>query len=868
MPETVRTKDTDPELRLALGMRGGVSLAVWMGGACSEVDLLRRALDSRGDGTPAPGTDPTYRALLKAAGYGSVAVDVVAGASAGGLNSVLMGVCVVHDVRFDARIRDLWLRLGDLGRLAREGRSHPPASPLDGDRKFYVPLAETLRKLVPAPDPEHESPRLDAILTVTRFTPASRTRFQDLGPPIDEGRHQAWFRFQSRPPGAPDRHRAEEGTGFGSGAGDDEPLDRLAYAARATSSFPGAFEPASIGFAENSTPPHDTDPPVQPPVPRTHYGSYSDSRTPDATDPDRPLDRDFVIDGGVLDNIPVAWAVRSIAAAPADRKVDRWLLYLQPVPFERLEPATAERPGVLETIDRARDLKAGTERLADDLDEIERLNRETLRREGFRQVLEYALGQVPEGEDLTQFLSALYQRARRSAPTYRQRAGAMEAGRIRALWIDPLPVLGADPLSFRNVTPTPLEGRHAPLLDDLRNASYDLALSPVPEVPGEIDAGRVAGLLRELRSPQALARTVALLLETARELGEPALAIKKRLYVVRSTIELVIAEADRALAAAPRLLADDEKRDVVEMVRRSAWGRPDAQDQGWPDWSTHWDQLVGQARALAGVAPAGNSRAFISCLVAAARQQEQATEATAAVLAAVELLTGPLRADPLAETTNVRFHMVSARNRSRLVHDLAREDQRPNLGGASKLAGNQLSNFGAFLSAKWRLNDWIWGRLDAARSLVDLVAAQPLDGEAEERHAERLTALARELHLTVEEPEQIRDAVVELLHRRILAAELPVLALLPDDGPPRQDLDPPALGTGDDDLRGLLRELLVIGQETPQNLLRRIPGNLRRLPDFLRLLGAGGGSLIDSVRQRLEERAERLRRRLGDLLLF
>jgi hypothetical protein len=29
------------ELRLALGMRGGVSLAVWIGGAVAEIDRLR-----------------------------------------------------------------------------------------------------------------------------------------------------------------------------------------------------------------------------------------------------------------------------------------------------------------------------------------------------------------------------------------------------------------------------------------------------------------------------------------------------------------------------------------------------------------------------------------------------------------------------------------------------------------------------------------------------------------------------------------------------------------------------------------------------------------------------------------------------------
>jgi hypothetical protein len=848
-----------PELRLALGMRGGVSLAVWMGGACSEIDRLRRALDARGGG------DPVYAALLRANGYGSVAVDVIAGASAGGLNSVLMGVSVVHGVPFDARIRNLWLRLGDLGKLVRRGRSQPPASPLDGDRNFYAPLSETLKELVPAATPPVGSPRLDAILTCTRFTPASRTRFQDLGPPIVEGRNQAWFRFQNRPLDALDRHAPEEGTGFGSGSAGDGALDRLAYAARATSSFPGAFEPASIGFAPDSAPPDED---LEVPVPLTHYGAYSESRVPDPEERAASGDRDFVIDGGVLDNIPVAWAVRSIAAAPADRVVDRWLLYLQPIPFGRLEPATPQRPGVLETVDRAQELKAGTERLADDLDEIERLNTETLRREGFQQVLEYALGQLPQGQDPTEFMAALYYRAWKALPAYRRRSGALEAGRIRALWIDPLPVLGADPLSFTDVTHTPLDASHEPLLRRLREVRRDLVLREIPgagsDEPG--DAARVAGLLRELRSPQALARTVSLLLETARDLGEPALDIKEELYKVRSRIELVIAHADRALAAAPRQLPDDEVPDPDELVRRSAWGEVAPPEKGWPDRGEIWDALVAQARALAGVAGDVGDRAFIGCLVGAARNEQQPEVATAAVLAAVELLTGPLRSDPLAETTHVRFHMLSARNKSQLVWNLAREEQRPNLRSATKLAGNQLSNFGAFLSSRWRLNDWVWGRLDAARSLVDLATAPPSIPQTPQQQAERLTALREAFELPESyDLDQIRDDVVERLHRRILREELPVLALLRNDGPPDGDPDPDPLGPDDDDLRPALRKLLDVGAEEPQNL---IPRNLRRLPDFLRLLGAGGRSLGDSYRERLGERLGRIGRRLRDRLPF
>jgi hypothetical protein len=42
----------------------------------------------------------------------------------------------------------------------------------------------------------------------------------------------------------------------------------------------------------------------------------------------------------------------------------------------------------------------------------------------------------------------------------------------------------------------------------------------------------------------------------------------------------------------------------------------------------------------------------------------------------------------------------------------------------SKLAGNVLSNFGAFLKKEWRDNDWLWGQLDAVAPLVDVLVTQ------------------------------------------------------------------------------------------------------------------------------------------------
>jgi hypothetical protein len=521
---------------------------------------------------------------------------------------------------------------------------------------------------------------------------------------------------------------------------------------------------------------------------------------------------------------------------------------------------------MVDTIDRAKALQGGTERLADDLDALERLNGDTRGRQGLRQVLEYALGQVPSKDTRAEFMRALYERALASAEAYRERAGAMEAARIRALWIDPLPVFGADPLSFAGVTRDPLDAAQVPLLARLPRVREQLVLGEVPTGGARVE--QLAGLLRRLRSPQALARTVSVLLDAARALDEPGLPIKKALYEVRADIEFAVAHADRALAAAPRLRPVTTDAGLVDLARQTVWARG-RQGLGWPDHQDLWSRLVEQARALARVAEGMDERAFLGCLVGAAEDEENPERATEAVLAAVELLTGPLRSDPLAETTPVRFHMISARNQSRRVLELrptpslVRPEQ-PDpeddpLPVGDKLAGNQIKNFGAFLSARWRLNDWTWGRLDAARSLVDVATAPRAGTDPAEEEAQLLATLKRVFELSddLEHLDQVRDAIVWRLHDRILREELPVLDLL-TDGPPATDLDPEPLKP-DADLRPGVERLLAVGAEKPQDLLLR-PGNVGRLGDLLRLLGVGGFAFGGSYVQRLRGRVRRLMR--------
>jgi predicted acylesterase/phospholipase RssA len=117
------------EFRLAVAMRGGVSLAVWMGGASQEIEELRRAADA----PPGQPASEVYRALLGRAGYDRVVVDVLAGTSAGGLNAVLLSCALLYDMPFGARIRDLWLQVADILRLCRPANDHDPQSLLQGD---------------------------------------------------------------------------------------------------------------------------------------------------------------------------------------------------------------------------------------------------------------------------------------------------------------------------------------------------------------------------------------------------------------------------------------------------------------------------------------------------------------------------------------------------------------------------------------------------------------------------------------------------------------------------------------------------------------------------------------------------------------
>ncbi|MDR7421459.1 MAG: DUF3376 domain-containing protein [Armatimonadota bacterium] len=197
------------EIRLAVALYGGVSLAVYEAGVAHE---LYRAV--RGEG-----------AYGKALGDGRrVVVDVVAGTSAGGITGGMLAAALATGADLTA-LRRVWLDRGDLAALV-----HPPdgavPSLLDGDR-LRAAIAEALPAAGRAPLVDD----LVAYLTLTDLAGRPVWYLDSLDRPIlaTSGRDHVVF----------DRDALR------TAPGEDGRLARarLADAMRATAAFPGAFAP-------------------------------------------------------------------------------------------------------------------------------------------------------------------------------------------------------------------------------------------------------------------------------------------------------------------------------------------------------------------------------------------------------------------------------------------------------------------------------------------------------------------------------------------------------------------------------------------------------------------------------------------------
>lgn len=316
------------ELRIALAMNGGVSLAVWIGGVTREFGRL--LAEAR-----IPASEKRlYEALCTLMGYKPV-IDVIAGSSAGGVSGAYLALALsrYEGQALDgalAKLRDVWITDGDIEALLRSPLVAEAPSVLDGDGFYYNRLCQAFASL--ALPKMREEVALDLTLTATLLNGEPQNITDDFGASIPDLTHRAHFRFRAAP-------RQETDPGKNVNDFKRPAIDEmLAVAARSTSSFPGAFEPSFCPIWEDKG---DVKP--------IYHSSGRPFMNGVAYSPQGPLAQSrLLIDGGVLDNKPLDFAIQAIFEQHATGPARRVLAYVNPSPGEqRAADAKADAPSPL-----------------------------------------------------------------------------------------------------------------------------------------------------------------------------------------------------------------------------------------------------------------------------------------------------------------------------------------------------------------------------------------------------------------------------------------------------------------------------------------------------------------------------------------
>ncbi|HEX8445279.1 MAG TPA: patatin-like protein [Sphingomonas sp.] len=368
----------EKELRLALVCYGGISLAVYMHGITREIWHLARA--SRAFHEDAPGigaSEAVYHDLLAEieATTGTrlrVLVDIVAGASAGGINGIFLSQAIATGQSLDP-LTTLWLDTADIDRLM----TADPGPMVHISRLWAAPIARYAAARL-ATDDLDPAVRTEVLAKLTRFVqarwfapPFSGPGFTALlldaldamaatgdgrpllppGQPLDlfvtvtdfRG-HPERLTLHSPPEIVETEHRLT--LAFSNRSEDrriGEPPD-LAFAARATASFPGAFPPFSVGELDAVLRAR-----VQPWPGRADFLARALPRSAAIGQ----VDAAVLIDGSVLNNAPFRPAIDALRNRPAAREIDRRFVYIDPKPNIRsvhVGGGRTETPGFFQTI--------------------------------------------------------------------------------------------------------------------------------------------------------------------------------------------------------------------------------------------------------------------------------------------------------------------------------------------------------------------------------------------------------------------------------------------------------------------------------------------------------------------------------------
>ncbi|HKU72317.1 MAG TPA: patatin-like protein [Pyrinomonadaceae bacterium] len=430
--------DFDQEVRFAVVMYGGSSLAIYINGVAQELLRLVRATAPEFTETPngrrahladeeLRGSERVYRRLGRlisrqglldetnpdAGKSGSIrtrfVVDILTGTSAGGINAVYLAKALANDQDMD-ELHKLWVEEGDIGKLLNDKGSYTglgfiledkdyPGEPwsLLNSRRMHLRLLEALRQMEATREekqgqpkcPTGESPlvdELDLFVTATDMEGlVLKLRLADKV--ASEYRHRNVFRFRYRGKRASgtdlDRVRSAGSSELNELGPENNAF--LAFAARATSAHQAAFSPVKFDDSTHIVAKHvlADELPADARELRIFYQDYLLQRAAEGdgapANPDHlaaAFRNVWFVDGGTLDNKPFSFVIDQLPLRHAETFVDRKLLYVEPSPehLKRVEALT-ERPRIKENALAALSSLPRYESIVEDLKRLLERNR-------------------------------------------------------------------------------------------------------------------------------------------------------------------------------------------------------------------------------------------------------------------------------------------------------------------------------------------------------------------------------------------------------------------------------------------------------------------------------------------------------------
>ena len=718
------------ELRIALVCYGGVSLAVYMHGVTKELWKLAsasRAFHSNDE--PAEGVQGVYRELLETLGRDHalklrVLPDILAGASAGGINAVFLAQAI-HSGQSLEPLTDLWLSTADVERLV-----DPDAEPVWRFAKYWAqPIAWWLLKRPGnavsesvAPETQAEVRRkvsqfirgrwfeppfsgigfsrllfdafsamadgpcgkpllpanhpIDLMVTATDFRGHLELLRLNSPPVVEESEHRLPVAFSARAPGSGGHDLAD-------------PLE-LTFAARATASFPGAFPPLRLQEIDRLAGERD--------VEWTGRQRFLERVMPVNTR-QGSVEGISLIDGSVLVNKPFEGAIEALRGRPAHREVDRRFVYIDPRPdrTQTLRERVDEPVGFFGVILGSLSTIPREQPIRDNLEVLERQSHEAERHQAMIAALR------PDVEAAVEKLFGLTLFLDRPTPKrlHAWRAKAQQAAAERAGY------------AFQSYA----QAKFTAIVEDLAQIVFDAA--PDLDLP---DARPIAQHLRTALARQGLDR-----LSAPSGGASPAAIAFFRAHDVGFRVRrlrLLTRRLSREWDADPDIpdAAVEEAREAIYAILALYFDRENVGNLGHDFATTSAGVMKDPVAVIDALA---ERRLLPEVDEKAERMLAEALERMPKNLRRLMLLT--YLGFPFYDTATlplVRENALTEFDPIK-VDRISPDDARTIREGGTRatLRGIEFYNFGAFFSRAYRENDYLWGRLHGAERMIDLVCS-------------------------------------------------------------------------------------------------------------------------------------------------